>query len=77
MRWAFLAFLLLFYSGGVIGSFEVFRARFACVVLKDIDAKTCGAELWIYSLAWPFSLGREIARWTYEDERERSTTIRK
>ena len=50
---------------------EFFTARFSCEILKDIDAKTCGAGVWINAALWPFNVGRELARWSYENEDER------
>ena len=62
--WAALFFAI--YAGGVVGSFEIFRVRFSCTILKDIDSKTCGANVWVNSFAWPFGMGRQLARWSYE-----------
>ena len=71
MRWILVVFLAVIYLGGVVGSFEFFKARFSCEILKDIDAKTCGAGVWINAALWPFNVGRELARWSYENEDER------
>ena len=68
MRWVFFTFLAMIYLGGIIGSLEFFKARFECTVFKDIDAKTCDAVVWINAASWPFNVGRELARWSHENE---------
>jgi len=78
MRWVLFVLLATIYVGGIVGSFEFFKARFGCTVLKDIDSKTCGADVWINAASWPLNVGRELARWSYEngDDRQKKSAIR-
>jgi hypothetical protein len=78
MRWLLFVLLATIYAGGIVGSFEFFKARFGCSVLKDIDSTTCGAGVWINAASWPFNIGRELARWSYENEgdRQKKSAIR-
>jgi len=39
----------------VIGSFEFFRVRFGCAIVKNIDIETCGIATWINAFTWPCS----------------------
>ena len=78
MRWAWLILFVSVYAGGVIGSFEFFRARFDCAIVKNIDIETCGIATWINAFTWPYTAGRELARWSYErkDERPKLPAVR-
>jgi hypothetical protein len=78
MRWACLILFLSIYAGGVIGSFEFFKTRFGCAIVKNIDIETCGIATWINAFTWPYIAGRELARWSYEreDERLKSPAVR-
>jgi hypothetical protein len=68
MKWVWAALFVAVYAGGVVGSFEFFKIRFSCAILKDIDSKTCGLGVWVNSFAWPYNVGRELARWSYVHE---------
>lgn len=70
MKWVCAALFVTFYAGGVVGSFEIYKVRFSCVLLKDIDSKTCGAAVWVNSFAWPYNGGRRLARWSHEHDGE-------
>jgi hypothetical protein len=78
MRWLLFVLLATIYVGGIVGSFEFFKARYGCTVLKDIDATTCGADVWINAASWPFNAGRELARRSYEneDDRQKKSAVR-
>ena len=78
MRWVLFVLLATIYIGGIVGSLEFSRFRFGCTLLKDIDSTTCGAGVWINAASWPFHLGRELARWSYEseDDRQKKSAIR-
>jgi len=78
MRWVLFVLLATIYVGGIVGSLEFSRARFECTLLKDIDSTTCGAVVWINAASWPFRIGRELARWSYENEdvRQKKSAIR-
>ena len=71
MRWVLFVLLATIYIGGIVGSLEFSRFRFGCTLLKDIDSTTCGTGVWINAASWPFQLGRELARWSYENEDDR------
>ena len=71
MKWVWTILFIVVYAGGVVGSFEYFKVRFSCVILKDIDSKTCAPNVWVNSFSWPYNVGRELARWSYEHEGER------
>jgi hypothetical protein len=71
MKWVWAALFVAVYAGGVVGSFEFFKLRFSCAILKDIDSKTCGLGVWVNSFGWPYNVGRELARWSYEHENGR------
>jgi hypothetical protein len=44
------------------------ESHFSCVILKDIDSKTCELNVWVNSFTWPYNVGRELARWSYEHD---------
>jgi hypothetical protein len=52
MKWVWAALFVAVCAGGVVGSFEFFKVRFSCAILKDIDSKTCGLGVWVNSFAW-------------------------
>jgi len=66
MKWVWTILFIVVYAGVVVGSFDFFKVRFSCVILKDIDSKTCGLNVWVNSFAWPYNVGRELAGWSYE-----------
>ena len=68
MKWVWTILFIVAYAGGGVGSFEYFKVRFSCVILKDIDSKTCAPDVWVNSFSWPYNVGRELARWSYERE---------
>jgi hypothetical protein len=70
MRWVLFVLFATIYVGGIAGSFELSKARVGCTLLKDIDSQTCGAGVWISAFSWPFQAGRELARWSYENEKK-------
>ena len=78
MRWVLLVLLATIYAGGIVGSVEFSKARSGCTLLKDIDSQTCAAGVWINAVSWPFQAGRELARWSYENEgdRQKKSAIR-
>jgi hypothetical protein len=68
MKWVWTFLFIVVYGGVVVGSFEYFKVRFSCVIFKDIDSKTCAPNVWVNSFSWPYNVGRELARWSYERE---------
>jgi hypothetical protein len=68
MKWVWTILFIVVYTGGVVGSFEYFKVRFSCAIFEDIDSKTCAPNVWVNSFSWPYNLGRELARWSYERE---------
>jgi hypothetical protein len=68
MKWVWATLFIVVYAGGVVGSFEFFESHLSCVILKDIDSKTCELNVWVNSFAWPYNVGRELARWSYEHD---------
>jgi hypothetical protein len=43
MKWVWAALFVAVYAGGVVGSFEFFKVRFSCAILKDTTQKPAGS----------------------------------
>jgi hypothetical protein len=41
-------------------------SSFSKSVFPAQSSKTCGFGVWVSSFAWPYNVGRELARWSYE-----------
>ena len=56
------------YVGGVVGAFEFFERRFDCSVSPGSASRSCGLSVPLNAVLWPFELGKESARWAFEQE---------